>query len=226
MLAEINLKVINSNGKQNRIELTFVDLSHTTSHRNIAVSGLSLGSFHPEDSILAHTKGKKVEVVINDKGEVNSVNGADEILPAVASEVRMDKRDISGWLNDYTSAYAVQDILNRLFSVFPHRAVTIGEKWGNTITLQSKAPINLNNLFSIEKEAKDSIYLKFESTIVGGTQGHFYLNGTGSGIVIINKNNNLPYLYESNSSSTTKTDSYEVHDWDKWLIHLKNHQTK
>ena len=222
---DVKLKVVSSNGRQNRMNLTFLNVEHRRSNRRTSSNNSYSGYNGVYDSILAYTLGKTLEVSINEKGEVETVRGYPEMVASIASALTVDKRSVYQELNDYASDAAVQDILNRLFAFFPNKEVKVGDNWGNTITMVAKAPINFNSLYTLNKIAGDSIFIGIDSKIVGGTS-NYHLNGTESGTVVLNEKTHLPYFYTSNSSSTTNTNYYDVHDWDQWVITLRYHQRK
>ena len=173
------------------------------------------------DFIFRALKGKEITVLINEKGIVERVNGADELISKIALELKEDKRLVGPIVHDYASEDAIKDHLNLLFSAVPNKAVKAGDNWGNDITLLTKAPININTLYTLKEMKGDSTYLSIESKILGGTPGNFYMKGNQSGLAIINYQTGLPYFYETVGNTTTTTTNYDVTQNDHWIIILK-----
>jgi len=233
---EINLEVESSQYPLSILKLTFQDLhkSELPPAMQIARRGFSKRRIQElkselaskTDTIFSALKGKQVKVILSGKGVVEKVEGVEELLSQITRDCKEDTRLVGQVTHDYASENAITDHLNLLFSAVPNMKVMPGDNWGKDITLVTKAPININSLYTFKELKGDSAYLDIQSKLLGGTAGNFYLKGTRSGFAIINYGSGLPYLIETRSSSTTTTTEYEVRQDEHWIMMLKRTDEK
>jgi hypothetical protein len=194
--------------------------------QNRKINELRLQLAVKTDSIMHALRGKQVYAIVNEKGIVEKVEGADGLVEQIASDLREDKRMVAQLIHDYASENAIADHLNLLFAAVAGKAVKPGDNWGKDVTLTTKAPININTLYTLKELKGDSAYLDVQSKVLGGTAGNFYLKGSQSGFTIVNYKSGLPYLIETRGNSTTTTNQYEVRQEDHWIIRLKGSNEK
>ncbi len=224
----MELNIDSSTANQNKINIVFksIDQRTSTSKRSFALvdsrkrtKPVSVYDFRPiVDSVFAVVIDKRVSIIISNKGTVEKVNGIDELISSAARESHQERPLVRQILNDYISENALKDQFNRLFSTVSNKKVKLSDNWANDFTLIAKAPVHVNSVYTLKQFEGDSAYVDIQSKLLAGTAGNFYLNGTQTGLVILNYYNGLPYLFESFIKTTTTTNHYDVNESEHWLI--------
>lgn len=196
---------------------------------------INTGSFKPVnitnpfailDSLTYYLHDIPLFVEINRKGIVEGVNGIDELIANVSSNSHTDKASVKRLLLDYVSTNAIKDLLNRPFSIPPNRKVINGDRLVSNILLVTKAPVKISNDYIFKTGEGDSLTVDIASILssVHDIGDPVYLNGTQKGYSIMNYSTGIPYSYEINSETVTKTNFYDVTEREH--IKLKQLATK
>jgi len=233
---EFDIEVTAHQDYLNKLKITFRNLEKNIPKPAVEIPGRRFGNGRmadlrsqlaaKSDSIFQALKGKQVNVIINEKGIVEKVEGTEDLVSQIASALNEDKRMVVQITHDFASEHAIADYLNILFSAPAGKKVKAGDNWGKDITLETKAPIHINTLYTLKELRVDSAYLDIQSKILGGTPGNFYLKGDQSGFAIVNCRSGLPYLIETKGHSITTTSQYDVRQEDHWIIILKKTEEK
>lgn len=159
------------------------------------------------DSISYFIRGRSLQVVANRKGVVKEVTGGDELIKFISGISKESERHVSTMISDYLSNNALKDIMNRFLSAVPGLKVKEGDKWVRNITLITKAPVKLSNLYVFDQHNNDTASVSIQSIISAEQSegGNVYMKGKGKGIAIINYVTGMPYLFETGSETETTT---------------------
>jgi hypothetical protein len=174
------------------------------------------------DSIGSIIRGKSVEVIINYRGIVKQVTGVDELVKYIAGTSSENENHVKTMVSDYLSANALKDLLNRFLSAVPGLKVKEGDKWVRNVTLVTKAPVKLSNLYVFDQQNNDTASVSIQSIISAEQSegGTVYMKGKGKGIATINYSTGMPYLFETRSETETTTTEkqYEYINKEHFLV--------
>ena len=173
------------------------------------------------DSIGYFLHGLSLQVVVNKKGVVKRVNGMDDLMDRLSAGSNEDEGHLRRILADYISVNAVKDLLNRLFTVVPHATVKQADKWVRNVTLVTKAPVKISNLYTLTQQDGDTARIDIQS-IVSAEQsegGTVYMKGKQNGHATVSYSTGMPSLYETSWETVTTVTSgaYEVTDKQRLL---------
>ncbi len=159
------------------------------------------------DSIGSFIRGKSIKVITNHKGVVKAITGMDDLVKSVSGMSNKSEGEITRTISDYISTNALKDLLNRFLSTVPGFTIKEADKWVRNITLITKAPVKLSNLYALEQYNSDTAYVSVQSIISAEQSegGTVYMKGKGKGIAIINYITGMPYLFETRSETETTT---------------------
>jgi uncharacterized protein DUF6263 len=163
--------------------------------------------------LLGFTKGLSLYIWMNKKGEVVQVKGFDNLADSVAVLSGGNKKDVKYALTDDAGEKTISDYLNQLFSIAPDHKENAGDSWVRNIILNNKAPVKLNNMYSINKIDGDSLFVHVTSSIsgwAGANAARPFMEGQGEGEITISRLSGVTYSCGLNSMTNTKTDSYVI----------------
>ena len=160
--------------------------------------------------LLGLTKGLSMKVWMNKKGEVLKVDGFDKIADSVSKISGHDKKEVRYLLKEYLGEKIVTDYLNELFCIAPDYYEKEGDSWVRNITFISKAPVKLSSMYKIEKIHDDSLFLSQNAVISGRANENAepFMTGRQNGKLIVDRKTGIPYSYNAESDTKTKTSSY------------------
>lgn len=158
------------------------------------------------DSLQSVLACSPYEVTVDKLGNVTNVKG-EEDLQNNTFTVFTNRYIAKSFTEDYLGANAVEDILNRFFAVVPHKGIKAGDNWVKDITLITKAPVKVSNLFSYERISGDSVFIQNKSLISAdqGDASSVYMKGDQVGKVVISAETGMPYLYNTQATMVTTT---------------------
>lgn len=154
------------------------------------------------DSIGYYINGLSLNVDLSKKGMVEKVDGLPQMLTAIAAKSHRDYGSVRSLLQDHISVNAITDLLNRTFSSPPDKTVTPGFRWSNTITLITKAPIDIRTFYIPAQTNGDSLIIN-TSQLINSSDSSGVVKGNGKGIVLMSYATGLPYRSENTSETVT-----------------------
>ncbi len=173
------------------------------------------------DSMGTYIHGLSVQVVVSKKGVVKEVAGVGDLMEDIARAGNRNERDVRVWMRDFVGAFAISDLLNRVFSVIPEAPVKQDDRWVRNITLETKAPVKISNLNTFQQRRGDTVFVNIES-IVSAEQsdgGTVYMKGKQSGHATVNYSSGMPTLYETSSETVTTTShQYQIIHKEHFLL--------
>ena len=222
----INLKLIRVVDSLYQLKLTFGDFRISRPPATITLNGITktyqLDSIPSKKGIkdnyfqlsyywLGLTKGLSEYIWMNKKGEVLQVQGFDKLSDSVAVLSGSKKEDVKYSLTNNVGEKIISDNFNQLFSIAPNHKENIGDSWVRNIILVDNAPVKLSDMYIINKIEGDSLFVHVTSSISGWAGSNAttpFMEGQGDGEIIISKSTGVPYSYQLNSATKTKTDRY------------------
>lgn len=173
------------------------------------------------DSMGTWIHGLSIQVVVSKKGVVKEVAGVGDLMEDIARAGKRNERDVRRWMRDFVGAFAISDLLNRVFSVIPEAPVKQDDRWVRNITLETKAPVKISNLNTFKQRRGDTVFVNIES-IVSAEQsdgGTVYMKGKQSGHATVNYSSGMPTLYETSSETVTTTShQYQIIQKEHFLL--------
>lgn len=157
------------------------------------------------DSVGYFIRGRSVQVMINRKGFVKRVDGVDDLVERMARGSHRTESQIGRLLADYISDNAIKDMLNRIFTVVPQATVQQDERWVRNVTLVTKAPVKVSNLYTLTQRSGDTARIGIES-IVSAAQsegGNVYMKGKQTGHALVSYSTGMPTEYETSWETVT-----------------------
>lgn len=178
----------------------------------LSMSELSKNPFVILDSLGYYIHGLSVEVFLNNKGIVKHINGVDSVISTIAKLSNSTEKNARGLLSDYVSLNAITDLLNTIFSISPDAKINVNSKWRSGYTLITKAPVSVDNFFTLNQRIGDSAFIDFNSLrLARREEGDTpYMKGKIHGSTIVSNSTGLPFDYESKSETETNTNYYII----------------
>ena len=215
----IGLQRMNNNGDTITYKLTFNNLIIVPHPLKITIINSDITNIKPynlfavSDSICNSLKGLSVQVNITADGTVTAVHGIDDLVANISNTSKLEANTIKRMLADYVSINAITDLLNRILSIPRDKEVKVLDSWVENITLITKAPVKLSNMYTLKKLTGDSAYVEIQSiaSTATTTKGdNVYLKGKLNGEAILSYTFGMPYQYDTDLETITTTTQYDV----------------
>ena len=163
------------------------------------------------DSLFKKVVNQSLLITCNDKGQVISVNGFDEIGNRIASQDTA-YRDGVPMLRDRIGPKIMTDILHQSFFYLRKQPIDSGASWVNNILLIAKAPVKYSNMVTVNRIVGDSVYLQIKSMMSAktGEEGAVYNQGEQNGTVLTSLSTGMPIQMHLSETSVYKADTYDV----------------
>ena len=187
-------------------------------HRGLAY----INPFAFFDSVGYFVHGRSVQLIIDRRGTVKRVDGIDDLIERIAKGSSRTEHQVRRVLADYISDNALKDMLNRIFTVVPQATVQQAERWVRNVTLVTKAPVKISNLYTLTQRSGDTAFINIES-IVSAAQsegGSVYMKGKQTGHAHVSYSTGMPSEYETSwETVTTMTNHlYDVVNKEHFLL--------
>ncbi|MBE7173855.1 MAG: hypothetical protein INR73_24995 [Williamsia sp.] len=210
-------------------KLTFHDFRKKIPQIRARIIGLPNGEqfvhsnpFALFDSVGYYIRGRSIQLVINRKGIVKRVDGIEDLIDRIAKGSHNQTSHVRRILSDYISENAMKDMLNRIFTVVPQATVQQAERWVRNVTLVTKAPVKISNLYTLTERSGDTAFIDIES-IVSATQsegGSVYMKGKQTGHAQVSYMSGMPIDYETSWETITSVTSHLYDVVNKEHFHL------
>ncbi len=159
------------------------------------------------------TKKKVFEKVENDSlrlhleknGRLTSLYGFENTLKHVSAEMDMSISHVNGMLDDYLSLPALRDRFAQLFFYLPPGAIDTSATWVNNTVHTSMAPVRFSHMMKVDSIGKQHYQLAVKGTISAGEEGMYYMKGTQTGTVWMDRSSGLPSRLELQQETKTQT---------------------
>lgn len=134
-------------------------------------------------------KGKSFEMKINNRGEVISVTGLDELKNAIVNSIAVDENVKQAMEQAFNSQFNEENIKNsfsQAFTIFPDKPVKVGDTWTKTMSMGGMMAADMNTTYKVKEIKADNVVLDVNSTVsMGGN------NGTQTGTMQLNPETGL-----------------------------------
>jgi hypothetical protein len=161
------------------------------------------------DSIGYYAQGASLNVKRDKKGMVEKVDSIPQMLAVIAAKSHRDYASVKALLQDYISVNAITDLMNRSFSNPPVKEIVPGFRWMNTVTMITKAAIEVKTFYVPDQSIGDSLNIN-TSLLFASPDSSGVLKGNGKGTLLMSYSTGLPYTSQSNSETITIASEYDI----------------
>ncbi|ADL51922.1 DUF6263 family protein [Clostridium cellulovorans] len=148
-ITTINVKYDSLIEKQNAVGAT-LDFDSTKDMDNSTPQNLALKSII----------GKEFSFKISREGKILNIDGVNEILEAIVSNIKdideNQKGVLTHFLNQTVGNDAIKDSLNQSMDIYPGKEVKVGDSWTKETVLNAAVPMKINSAMTL-KEIKDDL---------------------------------------------------------------------
>lgn len=161
-------------------------------------------------------------VVLSDSGKLMYVQNTNEILQDIENDSATGKY-LNGLIPDQLSESAVTDMLNRIFSIIPSNNVQPGDTWISDITLVTNHPVGISNFNVLKSHNGDTAEIEIQSHAFARPSAGAdpYIQGNQTGSALVSYSTGIPFWYSIQSEIITKTNYYDVHQLEKFILKLE-----
>lgn len=119
-------------------------------------------------------KGKSFEMKVNDKGEVVSVTGMDEMMNAMMNSLTADENARQAMAQAFQSQFneeAVRKSFEQAFNIFPGKPVKVGDTWTKSISMGGMGTDIATN-YKVKEISGDNVVLDVSADLnINGSKG-------------------------------------------------------
>lgn len=140
--------------------------------------------------MLAALKGKSFTMQVNTKGEILSISGLDKIGEAMVNAVDLPaemKQKMMAAFKDQFSEKAVKQMFSQSFSIFPNKAIKVGDSWQTKDSVSAPVNMETTTIYTVKNIKNNFIYLSSSSKI----KGEGSTTGTETGKLIVDSRSGL-----------------------------------
>ena len=161
------------------------------------------------DKLLSDIKGSSIMILVNDKGDVLSAAGGQEIMDKIMKPMAMEsletKKKVGGFVDKLTGENFIQENMKEGFKVFPVGGVSEGDSWNNRTTQSAEMKFDVNSKYTFSslddgialidvegiidniKDQKTKFMGYDVTTSLSGTQSGQFKLDISSGLIIYSK---------------------------------------
>lgn len=120
-------------------------------------------------------KGKSFQMTVNDKGEVKSVTGMEEMMNAMMNSFPAEGNARQAMGQAFQTQFneeAVKKSFEQAFNIFPNKSVKVGDTWTRTINVGGPAGADVNTVYKVKEINSDNVVLDISGDLnMGGAKG-------------------------------------------------------
>ncbi|RZK01307.1 MAG: hypothetical protein EOO46_20635 [Flavobacterium sp.] len=120
-------------------------------------------------------KGKSFDMKINDRGEVKSVAGMNELMNAMMNSLPGDERAKQAMAQVFQSQFneeSVKKMFAQSFNIFPEKPVKEGDTWTKTVSMGGMMAGETTTLYKVKDIDGNNAELELSSDLkINGTTG-------------------------------------------------------
>jgi hypothetical protein len=164
------------------------------------------------NSLFSDLRNYSAIITMNKSGNIYSVTKIKPFGEVSIDKTKYNPEEIGFIVDQYLSENSMMDYFNRVFTVVPNKRVMVGDLWGSSIYLRSKAPVKIASTYTLESLRSDTAHINIASIISArqGIDGTFYLEGKQSGKTMISYSTGVVFSYETNAESIYSAKDYKV----------------
>ena len=156
--------------------------------------------------LFSKIKGSTFTMKVDEKGNVLSVSGFDEIINGMMEAAGLNEEmelQMRASLKDQFSEQELKNHLAQVFLFFPDKAVKQGDSWQRNYEITGKVPADFSTTYTVAQIEGDHVTLDAKS-IIGPAGEGMEINGTQSGTLLVNSKTGLVLKAEFIQDMKTK----------------------
>jgi hypothetical protein len=137
-------------------------------------------------------KGSQFIFTMNDKGEIGSVSGINELIQKMMDAVPGAGAMANGMSSAFNENSFKQNI-QQAFGMYPGKPVKPGDSWTNTMSVDNNGvPMKLDNTYTLESVNGDNANVKVNSKISSDGAAGYTMSGTMTGAMMYDVPTGVP----------------------------------
>jgi hypothetical protein len=149
----------------NRISMDVNAMGQSMSFDTDKPSTDTAGEMAAVSKMFGAMKGGQFTFTMNDKGEVGSVTGMEEMVRKMAATMPNAEQAMAGMGNTFNNENFKQNI-EQSFSVYPGKPIKVGETWKKTTTMKNQGmTIKSDNTYTLESVKGNDAVVKVVSKL-------------------------------------------------------------
>jgi hypothetical protein len=145
-------------------------------------------------NIYSKVIGKKYSILVSRNGEIKQVEGLDGLINSIIEDSNVTNPAVKAQLNQSVKKMfgekVIKGNMEMLTYIFPKQKVRIGDKWKNSVSLETIMPVAYSNIWEL-KGVKSGVV-----SITGKTEIHSKVKEEWSDV------NGIPTKYDINGNQT------------------------
>lgn len=120
-------------------------------------------------------KGKAFEMKVNNRGEVVSVSGMEEMMNAMMNSMAVDetmKQTMAQAFQSQFNEESVKQSFAQAFNIFPDKAVKVGDTWTKSASISGMASADVATVYKVKEIKADEVVLDVSADLsINGGKG-------------------------------------------------------
>jgi len=162
--------------------------------------------------LFSKIKGSSFTMKVDEKGNIQSVTGFDEIINSIIGAAGLNKEmelQMRASLNDQFSEQELKNQLAPVFAIFPDHAIKQGDKWQRKYGIGGKIPADFTTTYTVKQIEGDHVVLDAES-VIGPTGEGIQIKGKQSGNLLVHSKTGLVLNAEFKQEMETNANDLQV----------------
>jgi hypothetical protein len=144
--------------------------------------------------MFAGIKGKSFTMSVDPEGKVLSVSGFESIVRSMVDSMQIPeeaKMQVEVSLKDQFNDDMIRDQFAQAFTIFPNKAVKVGDTWQKTFAVKGKTPSNYVTDYTVKQIDGGTVTLDARTTIASADSTVMKLNGLQTGKLLVDSKTGL-----------------------------------
>ena len=162
--------------------------------------------------LFSKIKGSSFTMKVDEKGNVQSVDGFDEIINGMIASAGLNEEmelQMRASLKDQFSEPELKNQLAPLFVIFPDQVIKVGDNWQRKYEITGKVPADFTTTYTVTQIEGDHVTLDAKSVIGPAGEG-MQITGKQSGNLLVNSKTGLVVNAEFQREMETNANDLQV----------------
>ena len=162
--------------------------------------------------LFSQIKGSTFTMKVDEKGNILSVTGFDEIINGVIGSAGLNEEmeiQMKASLKDQFSEGELKNQLANVFVIFPDKAIKQGDSWQRNYKITGKVPADLTTTYTVTQIEGDHVTLDAKS-VIGPSGDGMQVKGKQSGNLLVNSKTGMVLNAAFNQEVETNANDMQV----------------
>ena len=162
--------------------------------------------------LFSKIKGSSFTMKVDEKGNVQSVDGFDEIINGMIASAGLNEEmelQMRASLKDQFSEPELKNQLAPLFVIFPDQVIKVGDNWQRKYEITGKVPADFTTTYTVTQIEGDHVTLDAKS-VIGPAGAGMQITGKQSGNLLVNSKTGLVVNAEFQREMETNANDLQV----------------